>query len=43
VLIGGGVALGMLLPRAFSPGGWLTAAALLLFALVVWVTGAAKQ
>jgi hypothetical protein len=43
VLIGGGVALGFMLPRAFSPGGWLTAAVLLLFALVIWVTGAAKQ
>ena len=36
LFIGGGVAVGMTLPYAFSAGGWLATAALLLFALVVW-------
>jgi len=34
-LIGGGVAIGLLLPASFTPGGWLTAAVLLAFALVI--------
>ncbi len=34
-LIGGGVAIGMLLPASFVAGGWFTAAALLLFAILV--------
>jgi hypothetical protein len=36
-LIGGGVAIGMLLPHTFATGGWLTGAILLLFALLVQV------
>ena len=35
VLIGGGVAIGMLLPHTFSAGGWFTGVVLLLFG--VWV------
>jgi hypothetical protein len=34
-LIGGGVAIGLLFPASFVPGGWFTAAALLIFALLV--------
>ncbi len=36
-LIGGGVAIGMLLPGSFIAGGWFTAAALLAFALLIRV------
>ncbi len=36
VLIGGGVAIGMLLPAAFTAGGWFTAVVLLIFAIYVW-------
>lgn len=35
VLIGGGVAIGLLWPEVFSPGGWVTALALLSFAWLV--------
>jgi hypothetical protein len=35
VLIGGGVAIGFLLPHNFIVGGWLTGVVLLLFAVVV--------
>ncbi|MGZ6317123.1 MAG: DUF7010 family protein [Anaerolineales bacterium] len=38
LLIGGGVAIGMLLPDMFAAGGWFTTAALLLFALLVRIT-----
>jgi uncharacterized protein DUF7010 len=38
LLIGGGVAIGMLLPHAFVTGGWFTAIALLSFALLVRFT-----
>lgn len=38
VLIGGGIALAMLLPDVFSAGGWLTGVVLLVFALFVWRT-----
>lgn len=38
LLIGGGVAIGMLLPGAFTAGGWFTAAVLLLFAVLVQFT-----
>jgi hypothetical protein len=38
LLIGGGVVIGMLLPDVFVTGGWFTAIALLLFAIVVQVT-----
>jgi hypothetical protein len=38
LLIGGGVAIGMLLPHAFVIGGWFTATILLLFAALVQVT-----
>jgi hypothetical protein len=38
VLIGGGVAIGMLLPHTFAVGGWVTAAALLAFAALVQIT-----
>jgi hypothetical protein len=37
-LIGGGVAIGLALPDSFNPGGWITAAVLLLFALIIWRT-----
>jgi hypothetical protein len=37
LLIGGGVAIGMLLPHSFSVGGWVGAAALLAFAALVQV------
>ncbi|MHB0879171.1 MAG: DUF7010 family protein [Anaerolineae bacterium] len=36
VLIGGGVAIGMVLPDSFTPGGWYTAVVLLVFALLAW-------
>lgn len=36
VLIGGGVALGVLMPNAFSLAGWMGGLALLVFALLVW-------
>lgn len=36
VLIGGGVAFIMLLPGAFTAGGWLTGAALIVFAIFAW-------
>ena len=35
VLIGGGVAIGMLAPDVFILGGWFTAVVLLMFAVVV--------
>jgi hypothetical protein len=35
-LITGGVALGIFAPHLFTPGGWLTAVALLLFAGFAW-------
>jgi len=35
-LIGGGTALGFLLPQQFAPGGWLTGAALIIFAVFAW-------
>ncbi|NTW12054.1 MAG: hypothetical protein HGA30_01950 [Anaerolineales bacterium] len=38
LLIGGGVAIGMLLPDTFAAGGWFTAAVLLLFAVLVQFT-----
>ena len=38
LLIGGGVAIGMLLPHTFIVGGWFTTAALLLFAMLVQFT-----
>ena len=38
LLIGGGVAIGMLFPSAFTIGGWFTAIALLLFAVLVQFT-----
>ena len=37
-LIGGGVAIGMLLPQTFAAGGWFTAAVLLVFAVLVQIT-----
>lgn len=43
LLLGGGVAIGMLLPETFTPGGWLTGAALLLFALLAWRTTAGER
>lgn len=42
-LLGGGVAAGMLLPEAFTPGGWLAAAALLVFALLAWQAAASER
>jgi hypothetical protein len=36
-LIGGGVAIGMLLPHTFAIGGWITGTILLLFALFVQI------
>jgi hypothetical protein len=42
LLIGGGTAVGMILPHAFSVGGWFTTAALLLFALMAWKLPASK-
>jgi hypothetical protein len=38
LLIGGGVAIGMLLPSTFVTGGWFTAVVLLLFAMLVQIT-----
>jgi hypothetical protein len=38
LLIGGGVAIGMLLPDLFVTGGWFTAIGLLLFAVIVQFT-----
>ena len=38
LLIGGGVAIGMLLPHTFAAGGWFTGTALLLFAILVQLT-----
>jgi hypothetical protein len=35
-LIGGGVLIGIYLPNSFVIGGWLTAALLLVFSLVIW-------
>ena len=37
VLVGGGAAIGMLAPDVFAAGGWYTAIALLLFALLVQI------
>jgi len=37
LLIGGGVAIGILLPGTFIAGGWFTAVVLLLFALLVQI------
>jgi len=37
-LIGGGMAIGMLLPNTFVTGGWFTVIALLLFAVIVQAT-----
>ncbi len=36
VLLAGGILCGIFAPHAFTPGGWLTAAALLLFAVFAW-------
>jgi hypothetical protein len=36
ILIGGGVAIGWILPESFAVGGWVTAIALLVFSLYVW-------
>lgn len=36
VLIGGGIAIRILLPGSFTAGGWLTAAALIIFAVFAW-------
>jgi hypothetical protein len=38
VLIGGGVAIGMLIPENFSLGGWFIGAVLLLSTLAFWRT-----
>ena len=38
LLIGGGVAIGILLPNTFVTGGWFTAIVLLLFAVIVQAT-----
>jgi len=38
VLIGGSVAIGLLLPHMFTPGGWFTGIVLLVFALMVQIT-----
>jgi hypothetical protein len=38
VLIGGGVVIGMLFPGTFTLGGWYTAVALFLFAILVQIT-----
>ena len=38
LLIGGGAAVGMLFPDAFTPGGWFTGVILLLFAVLVQIT-----
>lgn len=38
MLIAGGVVLAMFLPDAFSIGGWLTGAVLVVYALVIWRT-----
>lgn len=38
LLIAGGIVLAMLLPAAFSAGGWITGVLLLLYALVIWRT-----
>jgi len=35
-LIGGGVLIGIYLANSFVVGGWLTAALLLIFSLVIW-------
>ena len=37
-LIGGGVAIGMLLPHNFAIGGWITGTVLLVFAFIVQIT-----
>ena len=37
LLIGGGVAIGLLLPETFIAGGWFTAIVLLLFAIIVQI------
>lgn len=39
LLIGGGIAVRMLLPASFTPGGWLTAAVLIAFAALIALTG----
>jgi hypothetical protein len=36
VLIGGGIGIRILLPGSFTAGGWLTAAALIIFAAFAW-------
>jgi hypothetical protein len=41
-LIGGGVALGVLLPGNFAAGGWLTGTALVVFGLFVWQSRAGQ-
>lgn len=38
LLIGGGVAVGLLLPHTFTAGGWFTGAVLLLFAFFAQIT-----
>lgn len=38
VLLGGGVAIAMLLPDSFATGGWFTSITLLVFAVLVQVT-----
>jgi uncharacterized protein DUF7010 len=43
LLLGGGIALGMRMPHDFVPGGWYTAAALLLFAGYAAVTNARRE
>ena len=42
-LVGGGIALAVLLPHTFSLGGWLTGIVLLGFAFFVWQTIVARQ
>lgn len=43
VLIAAGVAIGMYVPEPFSLGGWVTSAALLIFAAYAWRTQVAKK
>jgi len=39
-LIGGGTAIGLLMPGIFSTGGWITSVVLLMFATVIRLTRA---
>jgi hypothetical protein len=43
LLIVGGAAIGYLLPGAFPPAGWYTAAVLLLFAFLLWRSAAPRD